>query len=74
MNRAGPLWHRWRVKRLEREMSDLLKELDAVYAQLEIAYRESEAASGIVYIKRARTFDDFHECEKAGVVVPFRPK
>jgi hypothetical protein len=72
MNRAGPLWHRWRVKRLEREMADLLKELDAVYAQLEIAYHESEEASGIVYIRRARTFDDFPECERDNVI-PLRP-
>jgi hypothetical protein len=74
MNRAGPLWHRWRVRRLEREMGDLYRELDAVYAQLEQAYKDAEAAPGFLYIKRARTFDDFHECEKAGVVVPFRPK
>lgn len=70
MNRVAPFWARWRVKRLEREMGDLLRELDCVYSQLEIAYRESEAASGIPYIPHAEP-DEFDAEQGPSNVVRF---
>jgi len=68
--RAGPFWCRWRVKRLERELSDLLREVDAVYAQLEQAYREAEEVTGAPRLRLvpARTFDGFPECEHSNVI------
>lgn len=72
MNRTRAFFSRDRVKRLERRRDRLLALLAENRTELEIAYNDAEDACGFLFIKPARTFDDFPECEKPGVVVPIR--
>lgn len=72
MTRTRAFWSRAYVKRLERRRERLLALLAENRTELEEAYDAAEDACGFMLIKPARTFDDFAECEKPGVVVPMR--
>lgn len=68
MNSTGPAWHRDRVRQLERRRTRLLALLAENRTEIELAYDAAEDACGFLYIKPARTFDDFPECERDNIV------